>query len=298
MDHGIKVNFDIYIEWQLSATHEPENRSNLFKKLHTLFFYLASARRLKMRDLKLALRLLLQLKSGGERAFSRNQFEARRPLRYIVFSKQNAQYYVTRDHATEREIVYIGNPLFDDIKNNTVQKARTSNRYCLLIDEGALEYCGITLADKKAFIQKLNSIALEENLSLYVKLHPLNYNTPDTLIDSNIVYFRSANLINLINEAQFCFGMSSTVVMPLLCIGKIIVFDVNNDMQQQMKKYGVNMIDYKQFTKDEFFRYRDFDDESSRTHFETHFLYKMDGLATHRLISILQGQHTNSNEIF
>ena len=292
MDHGIKVNFDIYIEWQLSATPKPENRSNLFKKLHTLFFYLASARRLRLRDLKLALRLPLQLKSDGERAFSRNQFEARRPLRYILFSEQNAQYYVTRDRASKREIIYIGNPFFDDFKNSAVLKTNgASSRYCLLIDEGALEYCGITLADKKEFIQKLNSIALEENLSLYVKLHPVNYNEPDTLIDSNIVYFRSANLINLINEAQFCFGMSSTVVLPLLCFGKIIIFDVNNDIQQEMKKYGVNMIDYKQFTKDEFFSYRDFDDESSRTNFETHFLYKMDGMATNRLVSILQGQH-------
>jgi hypothetical protein len=298
MDHGIKLGFGTYVSEDNARTKNIREKRNPIsgfrRKSHTLKFYFSSLRKLKAGESLCALKLLLDIFiSGGENPFLRNKFKMRKPFRYILFSEQNFQYYLDRDGALENEITYIGNPYFDQLTNSVVTGTDHEDYY-LLIDEGIL--IELPFIEKAKLISKLNQIALNENTKLYVKLHPVNYDKPDIVSHINIIYLRESQLADLINNARKCFGFSSTIVFPLLASEKIILFNVNNEMQKVMKTYGVQMIDYSDFRKEHILNYKTFVSEQWKLKFEKRFLYKSDGRACERLKIALQNSGKISPE--
>jgi hypothetical protein len=299
LDHGIKVDYDYYLSLEgktqvmnpsLQTNHNAPTNFTQSGKMHTLRFYFSA---LQFKNGWMAFKALqlfysvFRLKSEG--AFAKVQFALRCPDKYLLFSKQNFGYYHRRDGIDASKIIYFGNPHQDEYMVQLDEACiDPNNPYYLLLDDGQIEGFGITPAQKNDFICKLNEFALSQRSPLVVKLHPFDYGRTDLYQHENIVYKTSADISALITGAKGCFAISTTLMLPLIISGKLIAFKVQNSkLQEVIESYGVEFLDYINFSPIEIDFTKGILYDHQLATFIEHFLFKKDGNATERLKQIL-----------
>jgi hypothetical protein len=296
LDHGLKIDYDFYTSIETKARSLPNagliKNGKAGKKLHLLNFYFSSINWFHIKESFRQLQLLVQIIIlRSDKAFANVQFPLRKPGMYLLFSPQNFQYYKQRDGAELSEITYIGNPHFDRYYHTNGIQTGSAN-YFVLIDDGHIEVFGISIKQKNEFIEKLNSFCLGKNARLKIKLHPADFNRKDLFQHKNIDYLRTVDVVDLVNNATGCFAISSTLLLPLVTTGKLILFRLNNmPIQEVLSKYGVKFLDFHKFYPEEIV-FEDFLlDSRHKAAFVETFLYKEDGKSSDRLLTALQ-EHT------
>jgi hypothetical protein len=298
LDHGIKLNYNYYSNIENnkretgSVQKRNSGRSNI-EKIHTLIFYLSSLRFRNGANIIKALQLLFSVfRSTSDNTFSGIKFSLRSPDKYLLFSKQNFPYYNERDGASASNVFYIGNPHLDEylLQLNTLSNECLNCPYYLLLDDGQVEVFGVTVAQKNNFIEKLNRFSLAKGARFIVKLHPFDYGRYDLYQHENITYLEAADLTSLMIKATGCFAISTTLMIPLIIEGKVIIFRLaESKIQDVLKQYGVSCLDFFNFDIADI-DFKKFSLDKKRIpEFVDQFLYKKDGKAIERLKSILEG---------
>jgi hypothetical protein len=297
LDHGLKLPYDYYLSFEKSGEQQPAPVTSGMSlasmprlhlpRLHTLMFYLSSARLRNAASWPVMLYYLLRvMRKKSERVYTEVKFPLRNADRYLLFSSQNLAYYQVRDGVSEQDVHYVGNPYFDDLVQTGAGQG--AQPYYLLLDDGNVECFGISAIQKCGFINRLNAFCRGRGARLYVKLHPYDYRRNDLPQDANIVYYRECGLRELISGAQGCFGISSTLVLPLLPAGRIILFRLPNcGIQDVLEPYGTPFLDFMNFRPEDIDFERMAMPQEQRQVFVNRFLYKNDGRATERLREVL-----------
>lgn len=217
-----------------------------------------------------------------------------KPNKYIVFTKQNAEIFLERDYAGDKDLIEIGNPFLDVFFEE--QNHEVIEEFFLLIDE-PLAYVGefdsvgfFPKEDVINFQKKLNDFALKNNTKLIVKLHPYSFDNDFYYQHSNIIYLKDADNVELIKTAKGIFGTNSTLLLPAVYLNKCVVFKVweNSEFDYDCEQFGViQRLDFFNFAIDEI----DFSfikkKQSINEKLIAKYFYKVDGKATDRLSEIL-----------
>lgn len=300
LEHGIKLDYDYYLNIEnrfksLSRANEKVNtikpKRQSLRQLYSLSFYLSALKAKNKGEIIKAIELLYFLfRIGSKKAFTKVKFQLRCPDTYLLFSKQNYPYYKQRDGIMEDRVIYFGNPHQDDyILRLNIPTLNSLSPYYLLLDDGQIEAFGINLEQKNIFISKLNVFAKANGARLIIKLHPFDYALTGFYADENITYVREYDISELIINAKGCFAISTTLMLPLIVAGKVILFRLaESKVQDAIATFGVEFLDYLNFSPKEI----DFQNcclvKDKRPLFIEQFLFKMDGRATQRLKEILE----------
>lgn len=297
LEHGVKLSYDYYLRMEI-RTRSLKNGKEVgvthgktSGRLHTFRFYFSILRGKNIASWFNIFKLFYSaflVKSDG--AFRKVKFPLRNPDKYLLFSSQNYPYYYARDGISNNEVIYFGNPHLDEYINGLDQSVSSKETpYYLLLDDGQVEAFGISVAQKNDFTKKLNEFALSKNARLIVKLHPFDYGRKDLFHHPNVLYLESANIPNLIIHSQGCFAISTTLMLPLIPEGKVIMFRVKEStIQDALVQFGVDFLDYINFGPSEIDFTKCKLDPSVKDEFVERFLYKKDGKALERLKRILE----------
>lgn len=294
LDHGAKADISYY-QYLIRKNQKPArdvstaaagNQTAGGSRKKTLKFYFSVLKPVNIGSFIHILQLFWRFyRSNSERALATTRFRLRKASRYLLFSVQNLQYWEQFDGVDEKkDVTYVGNPHLDNLVQ--LQSAGNTDNYYLLLDEGIIEVSfDITLEQKNAFTLKLNEYCISKGAKLFVKLHPFDYERTDLVQHPNITYIKAANISELVQGARGCFGISSTLVIPLIPQKRILLFKIdNNPFQDELYRYSPSIfLDYNQFLPEDIrFEQITFDNEKLDA-FIYKFLYKNDGRSLERI---------------
>lgn len=211
------------------------------------------------------------------------------PYKYLVFTRENSQFFVERNRAIPSDFHEIGNPFLDEYFD--VPDLEKGDYY-LLIDE-PLAYINDFNSDgffsKEVVIEyqkKLNQFAKSQGKKLIIKLHPYSYNNDFYFQDENITYLEDADIPSLIHRALGVFGTSSTLLIPSVFVNKCVIFNIweFSEFELDCEKWElIQKLDFHKFEPEDI----NFDSFSKKEEnlqkMIAKYLYKIDGKATERL---------------
>jgi hypothetical protein len=215
----------------------------------TLKFYAAAIKKAPLFEIPLMLFFIYYRKRFG---LTLGLYLMRKKFRwadqYINFTETNASYIMKRDGVPLSYFRFAGNPGFDSFFKTFSQFASSAEKpYLLLLDAPFVE-TGIfkmSVEDKKAFIKRLNDYALSKELKLYIKLHPLSYNSGSLIEHSNIVYFKATDLTKLILNSFSCVHIHFSSLMPLALLYKpYLFFNTYPEFNVPLKSLGIAELNF------------------------------------------------------
>ncbi|MBS1488885.1 MAG: hypothetical protein JST43_14990 [Bacteroidetes bacterium] len=297
-EHGIKMTFDFYVtiakpekqSVNKTSTQQSISIPSRKGKIHLLRYYFSL---FKPNVIKfwpiLTIYLLRVFKADSDRVFPKVRFSLRTANFYLLISKQNLEYYRTRDGISNDQVHYFGNPYLDDLIKMQPESAPGSEPYYLLIDEGNIQMFGISSEEKSNFFSRLNDCALSENKRLYIKLHPSEYDRSDLFTHPNIRYFKAANMNLLINNAAHIFAISSTISLPLIPNNQVILFRLPfNPFQELLESYHVRFLPFQTFTVEDIKTFGNTLNDENVEQFVLQFLFLNDGNSIQRLKALYE----------
>ena len=301
LEHGLKLNYDYYINNQLKVKssntilNNEISKISFTRKLQTLMFYF---RCLKIRNFSNAFILFKYLKNilliKTDKSIAEYKFNLRNADKYLLFSKQNLAYYQERDGIQPKDAIFFGNPYLDDLANISISKNKNEEGYYLLLDDGLLESFGISTKEKNTFLENLNNVAIEKKVALYVKLHPADYGRKDLFSNENIRYLDHVEPKELFKNAIAIFALSSTMALPLIPKGEVFLFRIlNNEIQEELERWNVPFLDFYSFESREVNPLNVQMNKQDAHNFIDQFLYINDGQAVRRLGKILNNYTNN-----
>lgn len=294
--HGIYFahSFDIVVPNENSLG----KLNDYSKYLRILRFYLSVV---NVRDWKSSTSLLKFLyyfvRIGFFSALKKVKFEARWPLRYIVYQMKNSDkiMYDTHRFPADR-LIPIGVPQFDKMFTywNSVPEKKESEKFYLMIDTAWVQNASIP-PDEVIYgtYRKLAAYCKQQGAKLLVKLHPHWYTHSALPQEDNIEYVRNVSqdkLSDLMIQAQGCFLYFSTLSIPIVpYINCYFLYhgEPTDDLLGILKLGVAKAIDIQRIELDAI----DFSTGFDKTNIETYiddYLYAIDGKSTKRLGAILQ----------
>lgn len=225
-------------------------------------------------------------------ALNKSKAEWRNADYYIEISKNNTGYHKERDGIPDDRFIIIGNPQFDAYfkkLNNATGQATES--YCLLIDCPFCEavFLGtkrMSIEEKNCYLKNISGWCSKRGLKLFVKLHPLSFSVDYLIKDENIVYFKEADITDLVIKATTVFFVHFSSLTSLIMHYKPFIILASNYLPANdfLSKKGIQVINTNDFNPD-----MNIEPNSPLTAANVEdVLYKTDGKAVERLRSILK----------
>jgi hypothetical protein len=295
LQHGVMYDFNFYYELEKikKNTHLADNQTNTLS--YRIFPYRFLLSSLLIRHPIILLKIILYLihnKESMQMAVKKHFRELFQTDFYLVFTQFSGSLFLEREEINPNKLLICGNYYFDDYfaSINNLEKG-----YYLLIDQAYnsnnMYDFGIDEKLLFSFYNKLLNFAKSKNKKLYVKLHPFSYNDPFYQeLDDEIIILKDANLIELIQYSDGCFGTLSTALLPAMILKPCCIFKIfDNIVFQTFVKSGLaQIIDFKNF------EYSDINldaipkDTDKIYDFIEKFFYKTDGKSIERLIGFLK----------
>jgi hypothetical protein len=299
LQHGIRGGYEVNQALSL-VEKQPISLSNTTS--WSIKFFLSSFQLINICNVYSILKFIINRKKYElTRALTKSHGEWRNADYYIELSKENTSYHKERDGIADNRFLIIGNPQFDTyFQKLDGNKSEEKEPYCLLIDCPFCEavFQGserMTPAEKNDYLKSISGWCRNRGLRLYVKLHPLTFNTDYLFNDGNITYFNDADITSLIEESNLVFFVHFSSLTPIIIHYKPFVFLETkylpfNDFFQTK---GIEIINMEDFTAE-----ANVQPHSPLTAEELeNVLYKTDGKATERLRSILRGSLSTINDL-
>lgn len=256
LQHGLRG------EYEVADALKQSPKNNMTKLSHTswwtLKFLIRSIRWKNINDLIPLFKFVIDRKrSELTVALYKNQFELRRADFYIEFSRANATYHKVRDGIPDNRFFLVGNPNYDDFYNRIKQipSGPIMIRYALLIDSPFCEANFVqkermSQEEKNDYIKRLNEYCIQKNLRLYIKLHPLSYSSSSLFKDENIIYFREADIVELVGKSQLVFLLHFSTLAPIVLSLKPFIFFCNkyisqSDLLSSLSIAAYDLLDFK-----------------------------------------------------
>ena len=239
LEHGLRGDFEIDLQIQLyyqrknkkllsENTNEVDNSLLQHQSFKTLKFYLSSIRLQNFGSILWILIFIFYRKKYG---LTYGLYKLKKKFRwadtYLNFTELNATYIQARDGVPKDRFRMTGNASFDGFFQMAMHfTPSVSVRYLLLIDSPFVEAAifGMTPLKKNEFIIKLNDFAISKGLKLYIKLHPLSFNSDYYFKNANIIYYKNHDINILILESAACVYMHLSSLMPLGILYKPFLF--------------------------------------------------------------------------
>jgi hypothetical protein len=299
LQHGIRGVYEVN---QALSLVEKQSISISNTSFWSARFFLSSFHLINICNIGSILKFIINRKNYELTiALTKSHAEWRNADYYIEFSKENTGYHKERDGIAENRFLIIGNPQFDTyFKKLNSKKNEEGERYSLLIDCPFCEavFQGserMTPAEKNDYLKSISGWCRNRGLRLYVKLHPLTFDTDYLFKDDTITYFKDADITSLIKNSHLVFFVHFSSLTPLIIHYKPFVF-------LETKYLPVN--DFFQTKGIETICMEDFNAEASiQPHLPLtaedleNVLNKTDGRATERLRAILRGNLSTINAL-
>lgn len=292
ISHGLRGDLNEVIKLDSQPIsierYQKSNKNYNEKKWHTLVFLFLVFSLKKLSSVKLIFEVLrseFKYKNTFERLQSIKS-KWRKVDQYYLYAPENAILMQELDHPDSKNIFYTGPFIIDSLFKEFKEAAQVNSKdYWLLIDQPIYTF---TTEQKIEFYQKLVNVAQANNKNLVVKLHPMDYEKDLNI--SNIQWIKTNNnMTQLIMESCGILGFFSTMLLPIICYKKCILFETNST--SLVKKWEdiqvVKRVNLESFQEKDI----NFDgliiDEKSRNKFIQQFVVHMDGQCTQRLKSLI-----------
>jgi hypothetical protein len=295
LQHGIRGSYEI--SDALAHRSETVNISVSNTSRWTLKFLFRSLRLRNFNQIFPLLKFIVQRKRNELTvALYNNKFELRRADYYIEFSKANMGYHNVRDGIPGERFLLVGNPTFDPFFTEMTEIAQSpsSVHYALLIDTPFCEAVFMQKErmkpdEKNRYILELEKYCRHKGLVLYVKLHPLTYQSTSLPQSPFINYFRESNLAELIGKAEFVFLLHFSSLAPLVFYYKPFFFFKNKYVSNWELNSVIGAQDLSEFKAEDLAK----EQPHAPLPFETlkDYLFIPDGKAGNRLKEILLHSH-------
>jgi hypothetical protein len=230
------------------------------------------------------------LKKGPiEIKLSKIQSPVRLPDYQIFFAPAYIKRFVERDNLDLSTVFYSG-PFTMDSQfraiNNAVKEVWTGNNV-LFIDQPMIMLPKAHMVD---FYLRIARAFDSQGKKLIIKLHPLNYTAEWLPVDKAIDYVRNEEPIaELINKSEACLGFYSTLLLPIICKRKCILFNPgNNSIVKAWQDAGVvKVVDFYSFGTTEL-NLENFNvTPEAKAHFISEFIHDNSGQCATKLKTLL-----------
>jgi hypothetical protein len=263
----------------------------LKKHFNTARFYFSSLKLKNISRLGQYAKLLISFYSKfPEEAINKKRYKWLKPDYYICFSEISCQHYKKLYNLADNEIKFIGIPSFDNIfkEMNLLKPDAAATKYYLLIDTSFIDYHKPVSDEQiQRCYKTIKEYCKQQNATLYIKLHPRNYQNPGLADDDTITFIRNVDmpqLAKLIINAAGCFGFYSTLTMPIAFTIPTVQIKYDEIYEPLLAKEGVTpVLDFYNFTISDI-KFYPFNKNDT---LKTKFLYASDGKAVERLKQIL-----------
>lgn len=292
ISHGLRgdLNEVIKIDSQPISIerYQKSNKNYNEKKWHTLVFLFLVFSIKKPSSFKLIFEVLrseIKYKNTFERLQSIKS-KWRKVDQYYLYAPENALLIQEIDHPDPKNIFYTGPFIIDSLfkEFNDVKKIDNKD-YLLLIDQPLYTF---TVEQKIAFYKKIANIAQANNKRLVVKLHPMDYKKDFNI--SNIQWLKTnENMTQFIMESSGILGFFSTMLLPIICYKKCILFETNSsNLVKKWEEFKViKRVNLQSFQEKDIHFDSFIINENSRKDFIKQFVVHIDGQCTQRLKTLI-----------
>ncbi|MCZ2392871.1 MAG: hypothetical protein LC105_03320 [Chitinophagales bacterium] len=139
------------------------------------------------------------------------------PNAFITYSVMNNTVNQQIYRPKEQNVHYIGNFEYDKFRTSPDQSKES---YLLFIDsplsDNPHNYYFFTTDLHRELYKKVSYIAKNKGLKLKLKLHPYNYHSNWLEDIDNVEYVKDCDLNSLIQNAKYCIGFYSTILIPAI----------------------------------------------------------------------------------
>lgn len=295
ISHGLRGSLEEVIKNSNEPTsverYQKTNKDYNEKKWHTLVFLFLTFSFNKISSIKFIIEVF------KSEIFYKNTFEKLKFIRsslrkvdeYYLYAPENALLFNELDEPNRNNIFYTGPYIIDSIFKELLEyKDFPEKDYWLLIDQpvNILEY-----EQKNNFYNKLANIAQKNNKKLFVKLHPMDFDKISNVQHPNIEWIKEHHQVaQLIMEASGVIGFFSTLLLPIICYKKCILFETNSN--NLVKKWAdinvIKRLDIQQFEEKDLNFDSLYIDEKFRQNFIDRFIVYTDGKSSERLKFLIQ----------